>query len=257
VLPVTGARRSGQYVVHVWRVAGNVTTVARSFDLHLLERMADFHVCLWTHVLQWSTGRYLTAVEQRVRNLEKLFAQLLPNVNVEEALSTNAVSGRDSQLVQDVSTTAPVRKGSEVRRQESMSEALPDEADGFEWKEETADLAELTDGMAALSVDPAGIGYLGMPTLPLLSHLIPAIRLNLRCCIPKVSVALDESCGSDFESMACHSLICRTRETLVSGTDHGFFDIPSADELRDGFILCQLSHLVPLSSRTDFQGSIC
>ena len=42
--------------------------------------------------------------------------------------------------------------------QSLISEAVPKEADGFDWQE---DVNELADGMAALSVEPQGTGYLG------------------------------------------------------------------------------------------------
>lgn len=41
------------------------------------------------------------------------------------------------------------------------SEALPSEADGFDWTENEIDLHTLSDGMAALSIKPEGAGYLG------------------------------------------------------------------------------------------------
>ncbi|KAF4119862.1 hypothetical protein GMORB2_3550 [Geosmithia morbida] len=44
------------------------------------------------------------------------------------------------------------------RTDDSISETVPDEADGFDWQE---DVNGLADGMAALSVEPKGAGYLG------------------------------------------------------------------------------------------------
>jgi len=42
-----------------------------------------------------------------------------------------------------------------------LPEAVPNNADGFNWQEEDANVDSLTDGMAALSVEPTGVGYLG------------------------------------------------------------------------------------------------
>ncbi|EMD87965.1 hypothetical protein COCHEDRAFT_1183130 [Bipolaris maydis C5] len=39
--------------------------------------------------------------------------------------------------------------------------AVPNDVDGFNWKEEDLNIDGLTDGMAALSVEPTGVGYLG------------------------------------------------------------------------------------------------
>lgn len=42
-----------------------------------------------------------------------------------------------------------------------LPEAVPSNADGFNWQEEDVNVDSLTDGMAALSVEPTGVGYLG------------------------------------------------------------------------------------------------
>ena len=44
---------------------------------------------------------------------------------------------------------------------DTFSEALPDKPDGFDWGEETTNLNDLADGMAPLSIEPTGTGYLG------------------------------------------------------------------------------------------------
>lgn len=43
----------------------------------------------------------------------------------------------------------------------AIPEAVPSHADGFNWQEENVSVDGLTDGMAALSVEPTGVGYLG------------------------------------------------------------------------------------------------
>jgi hypothetical protein len=40
-------------------------------------------------------------------------------------------------------------------------ESLPSEANGFDWMEHELTFERLVDGMAALSVNPTGAGYLG------------------------------------------------------------------------------------------------
>ena len=45
-------------------------------------------------------------------------------------------------------------------RAEPVSEAVPNEADGYDWQEEAASF-DIADGMAALTIDPTGTGYLG------------------------------------------------------------------------------------------------
>ncbi|OAL20819.1 hypothetical protein AYO22_08447 [Fonsecaea multimorphosa] len=63
--------------------------------------------------------------------------------------------------VLETAATASPQMERDAGHQKMLSESLPDEADGFEWKEDTTELSGLTDGMAALSVEPTGTGYLG------------------------------------------------------------------------------------------------
>ena len=107
--------------------------------------------------------RYLSSVENRLQRLERLVAQRLPDVNIEEALESvnfdetdkvrrESPSAKHSQLTPAAPPT-PLDAGSS-----SISEAVPEGPDGFDWQE---DVNELADGMAALSVEPKGTGYLG------------------------------------------------------------------------------------------------
>jgi transcriptional regulatory protein GAL4 len=122
-------------------------------------------------------------VERRLYKLEKLFGELLPDLDIEQALLSKTPRKVNQELpqdatvnheplldmVQEASPSSTSMTASELQVAESFPEALPDEADGFEWKEESADVAELTDGMASLSVEPVGIGYLGVLPHPRLT----------------------------------------------------------------------------------------
>lgn len=57
--------------------------------------------------------------------------------------------------------TPPLLDEDDSRSAGSASETLPREADGFDWTETAVRLGELSDGMAALSINPEGAGYLG------------------------------------------------------------------------------------------------
>jgi transcriptional regulatory protein GAL4 len=113
------------------------------------------------------TRVYLTGVEKRLRGLEILVSQLIPGVDVDDLLSS-------SNLPQVAGTTPPVPNArtpeaalspqGSVRsdsREPALPEAVPNNADGFNWQEENVSVDGLTDGMAALSVEPDGVGYLG------------------------------------------------------------------------------------------------
>ncbi|TWU76249.1 lactose regulatory protein lac9 and GAL4-like protein [Metarhizium rileyi] len=110
------------------------------------------------------TRQYLTSVERRLEYLEKLVAQELPDLDVDEALASIATNSpapaAHANLLSDRRRSI-ARVGASSKEQsvqESISEAVPEQADGFDWQEEANDLV---DGMAALAVEPTGTGYLG------------------------------------------------------------------------------------------------
>ncbi|KAI1631891.1 c6 zinc finger domain-containing protein [Biscogniauxia mediterranea] len=104
-------------------------------------------------------------VEKRLQSLENLIAQRLPGLNIDEALASDGLHSRGEPL--SPTTFSPPTQpksaghdtpGGAMSPGNPISEAVPDEADGFDWQE---DVNELADGMAALSVEPRGTGYLG------------------------------------------------------------------------------------------------
>lgn len=99
-------------------------------------------------------------MERRLQKLETLFGQLLPDIDIESSLESVDVSTSEPPIFDRVVAlqTPPITT---PLRQEEWSEALPDEADGFDWREQASEVDDLADGMAALSVEPEGVGYLG------------------------------------------------------------------------------------------------
>lgn len=124
----------------------------------------------WKTVHLLTTDRYLTAVERRLQDLERLVAERLPDVNIDEILAASSrlragsISTPTLAPTDQISSPGPQQlhpievKNSNEEEPRAISEAVPDAADGFDWQEEANDLA---DGMAALSVEPTGTGYLG------------------------------------------------------------------------------------------------
>ncbi|KAF1933328.1 uncharacterized protein M421DRAFT_415666 [Didymella exigua CBS 183.55] len=116
------------------------------------------------------TRAYLTSVEKRLQGLEALVSQLLPGVNIDDVLSSSDFTGV-SPLAAGPSTPDVLRpalissphsdSSPAVSSDPVLPEAVPSNADGFNWQEEDANVDSLTDGMAALSVEPTGVGYLG------------------------------------------------------------------------------------------------
>ncbi|KAF7678469.1 hypothetical protein GT037_003850 [Alternaria burnsii] len=110
------------------------------------------------------TRAYLTSVEKRLHSLESLVTQLLPGVDVEDLLSSSNVAGTARSVIQSQTPeVAPSPQGStnSSTHEPALPEAVPNNVDGFNWQEEDVNVDGLTDGMAALSVEPTGVGYLG------------------------------------------------------------------------------------------------
>ncbi|KAK2015870.1 lactose regulatory protein LAC9 [Colletotrichum eremochloae] len=99
------------------------------------------------------TRAYLTSVENRLTRIENLFAELLPKYDIDEALAVRATENWKGETTRPASPTSTPSEAHNV-----ISEAVPEESDGFDWQE---DIEVLSDGMAALSVEPRGAGYLG------------------------------------------------------------------------------------------------
>jgi transcriptional regulatory protein GAL4 len=126
------------------------------------------------HGIIWLTPpfSYLTRVERRLANVERLFSQLLPDVDINEALASRGVeapadaSQPNASLSPPINLTSPdnaISPDSPLQLGGAISDAVPAEVDGFDWQE---DVDELTDGMASLSVEPRGAGYLGKSLSP-------------------------------------------------------------------------------------------
>jgi transcriptional regulatory protein GAL4 len=95
---------------------------------------------------------------------------LLPGVNIDDLLNSpdpvqaSAITPAPSTpgAFQPTVISSPHSDSSPaVANDPVLPEAVPNNADGFNWQEEDANLDSLTDGMAALSVEPTGVGYLG------------------------------------------------------------------------------------------------
>lgn len=115
----------------------------------------------------------LTAAEERVRDLETALASLFPGIDLETVLSSAAVgsSGQASKEAEVSSPEKPLSPLDDVKQElrdrhgssSPAPESLPLAADGFDWSENAVNIGELADGMAALSINPEGAGYLGKP----------------------------------------------------------------------------------------------
>ncbi|OBT39438.1 hypothetical protein VE00_09818 [Pseudogymnoascus sp. WSF 3629] len=135
---------------------------------------SDFGERLWAETVQEATKfdhelkKYVTSLENRMQQLEALLAKLLPDGDVESALSQIP-----SPSSPDFNTWVTVEPRTKVETTDSLadekeipSEGPPDDlpilSNGFEWSEQDDDPTNyIADGMAALSVDPQGAGYLG------------------------------------------------------------------------------------------------
>ncbi|OBT70469.1 hypothetical protein VE03_00270 [Pseudogymnoascus sp. 23342-1-I1] len=116
-----------------------------------------------------NSNRYVTSLENRVQQLEALFARLFPDGDLESSLFP--IPSRSSPDLNTWATVEPMEatmgitaspaKGKEIASEGSQDD-LPILSNGFEWSEQDDDPTNyIADGMAALSVDPQGAGYLG------------------------------------------------------------------------------------------------
>jgi transcriptional regulatory protein GAL4 len=150
---------------------------------------------------------HLTKVEDRLRRLEQVTAELLPNVDIEALISKSGYSGRvnhdrrpkvsfaaastayppvtkdDSEEEEDDSTDSEENQenayhsSSETSsvRPRQPTDQVPEEADGFDWTEDELIGNDLSDGMAALSLITQGTGYFGVASS---SGLLRALRVS-------------------------------------------------------------------------------
>ena len=115
-------------------------------------------------MVQQDRGRAMELAELLDQRLEKLVAERLPDIDIDEAIASTTSGSRRQQTgapqVPRSSRKEDVPPQGESEHHEApLSEAVPDAADGFDWQEEANSLA---DGMAALAVEPTGTGYLGV-----------------------------------------------------------------------------------------------
>jgi transcriptional regulatory protein GAL4 len=110
------------------------------------------------------TRSNLTAAERRIRELETAFGTLFPGIDLETVLSSIRPGNPYNSAIKNATQSSngpgplPVQESHEPN---SATESLPREADGFDWTENAVNLSEISDGMAALSINPEGAGYLG------------------------------------------------------------------------------------------------
>lgn len=104
-------------------------------------------------------------MEDRLRNFETALGKLFPGGDLDSIVRSllqdeesppKTESSRQSSAGPSTSYVKP-----ETNPSDSASEALPQQADGFDWAEKELTLSDLTDGMAALSIKPEGAGYFG------------------------------------------------------------------------------------------------
>ncbi|OJJ43461.1 hypothetical protein ASPZODRAFT_74508 [Penicilliopsis zonata CBS 506.65] len=123
------------------------------------------------------TRQHLTCVEDRLRAFETALGRLFPNGDL-DATVRSLLQDQEPEQKPRASSKSSSRQSTPIKpdvdQHEAAPEALPQQADGFDWaeKEITRDLA---DGMAALSIQPEGTGYFGasssvVPLRALLKH---------------------------------------------------------------------------------------
>ncbi|PYI07059.1 C6 transcription factor [Aspergillus sclerotiicarbonarius CBS 121057] len=129
------------------------------------------------------TRQHLTYVEDRLQAFETALARLFPGGDLDATVRSllhdqeGPKPGSSSKSSSRHSTPAKA----EPDRAEPAPEALPQQADGFDWAENKITVGDLTDGMAALSIKPEGTGYFGASSsvVPLRALLKHGFDLNI------------------------------------------------------------------------------
>lgn len=109
--------------------------------------------------------RHLTYVEERLQAFETALGRLFPGGDL-DATVNSLLQGHDCQPHPGTPSKPSSRHSTPIKPDpdgaEAAPEALPQQADGFDWAEKEISLGNLTDGMAALSIKPEGAGYFGL-----------------------------------------------------------------------------------------------
>ncbi|OBT78608.1 hypothetical protein VF21_02345 [Pseudogymnoascus sp. 05NY08] len=117
--------------------------------------------CVYSAKIQRSplTREYVTSLENRLQKLEAKCAELIPGVDLEKlAPQTPGIPGSSTW---ELPTNPWAATTSDAPSHPSYTDSFPRISTGFEWSEQGDALNQLADGMAFLSVNPEGAGYLG------------------------------------------------------------------------------------------------
>ncbi|OJJ34169.1 hypothetical protein ASPWEDRAFT_52449 [Aspergillus wentii DTO 134E9] len=145
------------------------------------------------------TRQHLTFVEDRLQAFETALGRLFPGGDLDATVRSllqdqgaQSKPGPSSKSSKSSSRHSTPGKA-EADRTEPAPEALPQQADGFDWAEKEIVLGDLTDGMAALSIKPEGAGYFGASSsvVPLRALLKHGFDLNIPAGSGKSSVTTE------------------------------------------------------------------
>lgn len=167
---------------------------------------------------------HLTKVEERLRRLEIITAELLPDVDIESLLSkyghrpSTSHDGHRSSAGRSSWAPESIRKEEDEESPQSEmddeheenihpkepKDQVPEEADGFDWVEDNFAGNDLSDGMAALSLNPQGTGYFGVASS---SGLLRALKVNSWDLIePITGIPTEEDSSSSQQQTALNAM---------------------------------------------------
>ena len=117
----------------------------------------------WIQLQNRSNGcSYLTSVEKRLQKLQDVLGELLPKADLDAILASPGDETDHSGPSPSISDQTLIQeaKGAE-NCNIVVPETLPHSLTGYDWSESMMTSPSKTDGMAILSVEPRGTGYLG------------------------------------------------------------------------------------------------
>ncbi|CAK40832.1 lactose regulatory protein lac9 and GAL4-like protein [Aspergillus niger] len=141
------------------------------------------------------TRQHLTYVEERLQAFETALSRLFPGGDLDATVRSllHDQEGPPKPGSSKSSSRHSTPAKAEPDRAEPAPEALPQQADGFDWAENKITVGDLTDGMAALSIKPEGAGYFGASSsvVPLRALLKHGFDLNIPARSSKSSYSME------------------------------------------------------------------
>ena len=130
-------------------------------------------------------------MEERLQAFETALSRLFPGGDLDATVRSllHDQEGPPKPGSSKSSSRHSTPAKAEPDRAEPAPEALPQQADGFDWAENKITVGDLTDGMAALSIKPEGAGYFGQCVQLLCNTGLQVLTVYIRCIFQRCAAS--------------------------------------------------------------------